>query len=442
VILGGEGGISPETGIFYPWITDVLAKDYGALVLEPEHRFYGESLPFGNESFTRENLKMMSSQQALADAAHFIKKLGEAYGCTKRGTSTYCPVLTIGGSYPGFLSAMMRLRYPSVVDMAYAASAPMRFYSQQVDQYAYYNRVTSSAERAVPGCADAVLAAFNGFQDVAATWTTQETIDALSICGAAADVDAENLVDNIVFLAEQTFAGLNMENYPPGNTTGLAKTCEMFKVSEPVDAIRNLLLTETQVSVAGSRGRYAKLSTSADCFDLAAQLPAGPNATARCGDWSGCGSGHDGEMWDFQTCTFEVERISYGGPNQMFPNRSWSMDWLDTHCRDRFGVVPQPRGLADLWGIDEADFPAFATRIVFTNGLNDGWSEGGILVSPSPELGLMAFNMKNGAHHSDLSHVLYGEEDTPDVRQVHTNILALVGEWLEEIKFGVRPTVV
>ena len=79
---------------------------------------------------------------------------------------------------------------------------------------------------------------------------------------------------------------------------------------------------------------------------------------------------------------------------------------------------------------------------MFTNGLNDGWSEGGILESPSPELGLMAFNMKNGAHHSDLSHVLYGEEDTPDVRQVHTNILALVGEWLEEIKFGVRPTVV
>ena len=32
VIMGGEGGISPETGIFYPWITEVLAKHYKALV--------------------------------------------------------------------------------------------------------------------------------------------------------------------------------------------------------------------------------------------------------------------------------------------------------------------------------------------------------------------------------------------------------------------------
>ena len=48
----------------------------------------------------------------------------------------------------------LRLRYPGVVDGAYAASAPMLFYAQRVDQYAYYQRVTDSAERAVPGCAD------------------------------------------------------------------------------------------------------------------------------------------------------------------------------------------------------------------------------------------------------------------------------------------------
>ena len=49
-----------------------------------------------------------------------------------------CPVITIGGSYPGWLSAMMRLRYPAVVDAAYSASAPMKFYSHEVDQYEYY----------------------------------------------------------------------------------------------------------------------------------------------------------------------------------------------------------------------------------------------------------------------------------------------------------------
>jgi hypothetical protein len=72
------------------------------------------------------------------------------------GTKGYCPVITVGGSYPGFLSAMMRTRYPGVVDMAYAASAPLRFYAQQIDQYEYYKVVTASAERSVKGCAHAV----------------------------------------------------------------------------------------------------------------------------------------------------------------------------------------------------------------------------------------------------------------------------------------------
>ena len=57
VIMGGEGGISPETGIFYPWVTDILAKEYRGLVIQPEHRFYGESLPFGNASYLPTNMR-------------------------------------------------------------------------------------------------------------------------------------------------------------------------------------------------------------------------------------------------------------------------------------------------------------------------------------------------------------------------------------------------
>lgn len=70
--------------------------------------------------------------QALADAAFFVESIRKRYGCMSGPRR--CPVITVGGSYPGWLSGMMRLRYPGVVDMAYAASAPMRFYSQQVDQ--------------------------------------------------------------------------------------------------------------------------------------------------------------------------------------------------------------------------------------------------------------------------------------------------------------------
>ena len=74
----------------------------------------------------------MTSQEALADAAELIRSTQLARNCSVTGTRGYCPVLVIGASYSGFLAAMMRMRYPAVVDMAYASSAPLKFYSQEV----------------------------------------------------------------------------------------------------------------------------------------------------------------------------------------------------------------------------------------------------------------------------------------------------------------------
>ena len=45
---------------------------------------------------------------------------------------------------------------------------------------------------------------------------------------------------------------------------------------------------------------------------------------------------------------------------------------------------------------------------------------------------MIAINLPNGAHHSELSH---GGEEIAEVRQVQQQILAIVGEWLEEIRY-------
>ena len=66
----------------------------------------------------------------------------------------------------------------------------------------------------------------------------------------------------------------------------------------------------------------------------------------------------------------------------MFHPRNWTWSWLHEHCAARFGVRPQPRALVDLWGFDSRLLvpKTGASRIIFTNGLNDGWSVGGIKV--------------------------------------------------------------
>jgi hypothetical protein len=46
-----------------------LAKKFGAAVVSLEHRYYGRSLPF--KSTTTENLRFLSSKQALFDLAVF-----------------------------------------------------------------------------------------------------------------------------------------------------------------------------------------------------------------------------------------------------------------------------------------------------------------------------------------------------------------------------------
>ena len=148
-IIGGEGAVPPSEGVFYPWVGVELAQRFSALIVQPEHRFYGTSNPRGPAPFDPASLRLLTPQQALADAATLILAKQKEHNCTEHGTPNYCPVITVGGSYPGFLSAMMRLRYPAVVDMAYSASAPTLLYAQKIDHSAYYKKITESARPAL-----------------------------------------------------------------------------------------------------------------------------------------------------------------------------------------------------------------------------------------------------------------------------------------------------
>ena len=181
LIVGGEGAVEPSTGVFYPWVGVDLAKRLRALVVQPEHRFYGTSTPAGPPPFSSDALRLLTPQQALADTAALIEAKRRQFGCTARGTPGYCPAITLGGSYPGWLSAMMRLRYPAVVDMAYSASAPTLMYAQRTPRGAYYAKVTQSAERALPGCPAAVRSAIADYLSVG---TKAGVTKALGLCGS------------------------------------------------------------------------------------------------------------------------------------------------------------------------------------------------------------------------------------------------------------------
>lgn len=180
-------------------------------------------------------------------------------------------------------------RYPAVVDMSYAASAPLRFYAQQqADEFGYYKVITKSAERAVPGCADAVRKSMN----MVTKTSDADLIKSLGICTplppylANGNDQNATLLSEILMIASTTFAGLNMENYPPTDATGLAKACKVFVETPGLAAVKNLINPPSAATAPATAPANAP-APAPTCFDIAAQLPAGNDATFACGDWSG-----------------------------------------------------------------------------------------------------------------------------------------------------------
>ena len=99
------------------WILTLAQKTKG-LILILEHRFYGESLPFGSFSFKIENMRILTTTQALSDIANFIESV-KSSNLHNVGQN---PWIIVGGSYAGALSAWFRYKYPHLVIGSVASS--------------------------------------------------------------------------------------------------------------------------------------------------------------------------------------------------------------------------------------------------------------------------------------------------------------------------------
>ena len=237
LVVGGEGAL--DNGMLYPFVTQHLAPRFGAAVIQIEHRFYGPYQPImGREATVQELLSLLTPQQAMADMVQLTRHFKEELGCWQYGRKSehYCPVVTVGGSYPGFLSAMFRLAYKDFVDISYASSAPLKLYDQSADQNVYYDIVTKAAERESEGCADAVRSALEEAEaEILRASSIEEAAKRMKLCLDTIPeyiTSLKTLKEDLMMAIGFTFADYDMDAYPPGPSTSLYKACKIFQSEE------------------------------------------------------------------------------------------------------------------------------------------------------------------------------------------------------------------
>eukprot|EP00897_Mesotaenium_endlicherianum_P004353 jgi/Mesen1/3946/ME000209S02951 len=338
VYFGNEGPIewfAKNSG--FVWET---AADFGALLVFPEHRYYGDSLPFGSteEAYKdAESLAYLSAEQALADMATLLTDL--------RGnlSAEGCPVVMFGGSYGG---TWFRLKYPHIALAALASSAPILQFDDVVPSDTFYNIRESRS------CFETIRHSWAVLTDVAA-----------SADGLADLTRKFHLCEPLKELAELTewlesaYSYLAMVDYPvPAD----------FLMPLPSHPIREV------------------------CRRMDS-LPQG-NSTASVLD----------RVFAGISVYYNYSGQSDNANTSMFAPSDWNLTAYEEFCQQQYGLRPRPHWILTEFGGRNIThtLKIFGSNIIFSNGKLDPWSGGSVLADISDSV--VALAIADGAHHLDL----------------------------------------
>lgn len=352
------------------------AAELGALIVFAEHRFFGESVPTWPKH-EQNGLGLLSVEQALADYAAILEHLFDHHG--------RMPVIALGGSYGGILSAWFRIKYPHLVDMALAASAPILTVTQISAPPLFFKAVTDTFAAARPACPDAVRA---GFAKLIQLSQTPAGLTSLTNTFRLCKPLTKDAVDHLIGWIRTGFVNMAMCDYP--YPTNFLAPLPGFPVTVACDNITTAADPLTGLA-AGVSLFYNGTSGSLSCFDIDAEY-------IECADATGCGTGPDSTAWDYIVCTELPYAPNANNVTDMFPPNDWSLEKLTAYCQKTYNVTPRPRWALTSFG--GGNISKSASNIIFSNGLLDPWRSGGFLQTIAPSLPSVV--IADGAHHLDL----------------------------------------
>ena len=112
--------------------------------------------------------------------------------------------------------------------------------------------------------------------------------------------------------------------------------------------------------------------------------------------------------------------------NEMFEKTTWNFTEYSEQCFKQFGTKVAQDDIAVL---EYGGKDALYSNVIFTNGLLDPWSGGGV-VKPSP--GSYSIMIPDAAHHLDLR--AGNQADPESVRTTRKMIKKVIENWLQEFQ--------
>ncbi|KAJ8984278.1 hypothetical protein NQ317_009762 [Molorchus minor] len=346
--------------------------------------YYGTSLPFGNLSFTDlKYLGYLSSSQALADYVYLINDLQKTYSKDVKRL----PVVAFGGSYGGMLSAWLRMKYPNSIVGAIASSAPI-WQFKDMTPCGNFDRIVTNVFEAL-GRGKCSLTIKNSWA-VIRSETKNDTGKAFlsKLWNLCSPLKSQDDVDDLIEWLSNIYINLAMVNYPYPTS---------FLVPLPANPVREFCSEINSVKYKDNAGLLNAIGKD----DL----------------------GEAG--WNFQACT-EIVMPMCSTDFDMFENEAWDFKKFSDACFKTEGVRPRSEDVPILeYGGKDL---RYASNIVFSNGLLDPWSSGGVLSNISDSIS--AVIIPDGAHHFDLR--ANNKNDSESVRNARKFHIHQIGKWLDQ----------
>ncbi|KAM4566128.1 lysosomal Pro-X carboxypeptidase [Odontesthes bonariensis] len=405
---GNEGDISwfcNNTGFMWE-----IAEELGAMLVFAEHRYYGESLPFGQDTYSDiKQLNYLTSGQALADFAVLIQNLKS----TLPGAQ-HSPVIAVGGSYGGMLAAWFRMKYPNVVVGALASSAPIWQFPGMVPCGDFYKTVTQDFARSGSNCDGNIRRSWKAINNVSSTasglqWLSEE----FNLCAPL-----KTKIDAIFFKSwlQETWVNLAMVDYPyeanflqPLPPWPIQVVCKYLGFDSSVSDYQLLHGVSQAAKV------YYNYTGSSPCLNTS------QTATSSLGELG----------WTYQACTEMVMPMCTDGVQDMFEPEEWNLQAFSDWCYGMFGVRPRADWAGTVYGGKEI---ASHSNIILSNGGLDPWSAGGVTYNITDSL--VSIMIPEGAHHLDLRYS--NDLDPPSVRAARALEVKYFREWIKQAESRTR----